>query len=176
MMSSSRRGGVLSVVMISVLAVIVVVAAGLVYAGFYLAHNVKVTKTDRHGEQTTVETPFGTVRVRERTRLDPKQIGIPVYPGAVRRDENKLASFELDAGDLHKSLSVAAAEFTTPDPVEKVCDFYRQELRDWVGREKHPGSWHFEAKDGGHRRIVSVRQEDGETHIGLASIGEPASN
>ncbi len=179
MTSNSRRGGVFGTVMIAVLAVVVVIAAGLIYTGIYVARNVKVTQKDLHGQQTIVETPFGTVRVRERSRLDPKHLGIPVYPGAVRTDDNKLAGFDLDTGDIHKSVSLAIAEYTTPDPLEKVRDFYREELgQGWpsVKMEKHGGRWQFEVQQDGYRRFIVLRAENGETHIGLASAGEPAAN
>ncbi len=171
-----QRGGILAGVLIVVLVLVALVGAGLILAGLYVAQNVKVTKKDGHGEQTTVETPFGTLRVRERTSLDPKRVGIPVYPGAVRTDTNKLASFEFDAGDTHKSFSIAAAEYTTPDPVEKVRDYYQAELPHWMLTEKRHGGWQLELSEGGFRKIIAVREEHGETHIGLASVGEDAAN
>ena len=176
MQSINRRGGALAGILIGILVLVVVAAAGLGLAGLYIARNVKVTEKDVHGEQTTVETPFGTLRVRERTRLDPKQLGIPVYPGAIRQDDNKLASFEFDAGDTHKAISIAGAEFSTPDSVDKVREFYRNELPRWMFTEKRHGGVQFEFTEGGYRKIIALRERHGETHIGLASIGEPAAN
>ena len=39
----------------------------------------------KHGETVNLETPFGSVRVREDDKVDPKRLGVPVYPGAVLR-------------------------------------------------------------------------------------------
>ncbi len=176
MYRNPRHGGVLAAVLIVFLGLVVLVAAGLILAGFYVARNVTVTQKDVHGQQTTVETPFGTLRVRERTRLDPAQLGIPVYPGAVRVDENKLASFEFDAGDTYKAVSIAGAEFTTLDSIEKVRAFYRHELPHWMFSEKRHGGVQLELTEGGYRKIIALHQRHGQTHIGLASIGEPAAN
>jgi hypothetical protein len=176
MRCSPRHGGVVAGVLIGLLVLVVVVGAGLMLTGMYVAKNVKVIHKDLHGEQTTVETPFGTLRVRERARLDPRQMGMPVYPGATRVDDNKLASFEFDAGDTHKAISIAGAEFTTTDSFEEVRDFYRQELPHWMVAAKPNGGVQFEFTQGGYRKIIAIHHRDGETHIGLASIGEPAAN
>ena len=176
MHNGSRRGGVLAGVLIGLLVLMVIAAAGLLLTGLYVSKNVRVTHNDRNGDQTTVETPFGTLRVRERTHLDPYQVGMPVYPAATRVDSNKLASFEFDAGDTHKALSLAAAEFTTADSVEKVRDFYRRELPHWMLSENQHGALQLELTEAGYRRIIVIRDQHGETHIGLASRGEPAAN
>jgi hypothetical protein len=34
----------------------------------------------------------------------------------------------------------------------------------------------MEYTEEGYKRIVSIREQDGQTRIGLASVGEPAAN
>jgi hypothetical protein len=150
--------------------------AAVVATGLYIAQNVRVTERADTG-QTTVETPFGTVRVREGGRLDPQHWGVPVYPGAVREeDSRKLASLRFDFGDRHKELAMVAAEYRTPDPVDRVYDFYRNQLPHWMFSERRHGGIRLELTEGGYKKMIVIHREDGETCIGLASVGEPASN
>src|ERR1022692_2654468 len=110
-----RRGGALAGIMLMVLMLGALGIAALVATGLYIADHVSVTESDARGE-TTVETPFGTVRVRDHARLDPKHMGVPIYPGAVREhDSRKLASFHFDFGDVHKAFAISAAEYRTSD-------------------------------------------------------------
>jgi hypothetical protein len=126
---------------------------------------------------TTVETPFGSVRVRDNARLDPKHMGVPIYPGAVRvHDSRNLASFHFDFGDVHKAFAISAAEYRTSDSVDQVTDFYRDQLPHWLISQKENGCMQLSFTRHGYRRFVAIHEDDGETRIALASVGEPASN
>ena len=171
----SQRGGAILTVVLTVLSVLALVVAALIGTGLYLAHNIQVTE-DRHGDRVNVETPFGSLTVRK-SRVDPKRLGVPLYPGAeLRDDRHKMASIELDLGSEHKELLVVAGEYTTADPVEKVRDYYRRELPSWVVVGKHGGGVQIECRDGGYTRFIVIEEKRGLTHIALASVGEPAAN
>ncbi len=170
------RGGAVASVIITVLVLAGLAIAALVATGFYVARHVRVTEKDARGV-TTVETPFGTVRVRENSKLDPKHLGVPVYPGAVREDDSrKLASFRFDFGHRHKEFSIVAAEYRTSDPLDKVAEFYRHELPHWIFNQSDHGGMQIELTEGGYKKIVAIHRDGDETRIGLASVGEPASN
>ncbi len=172
--SNTGRGGVLAGVLIGIVILMALALVVVVGAGYYLARNVTVKET-RNAK--IIETPFGSMRVRENARFDPAQFGVPVYPGATREEDNrKLASFEFDVGDTHKEFSVLAAEYTTTDSVEDVTRFYRDKLPLWLVSHNRRGHVQFELKGEGYRRIVAVHEKSGLTHIGLASVGEPESN
>jgi hypothetical protein len=169
----SRRGGAVGGILVGIGVVLLLAVAAAVGVGLYIASNVRVEKARNN---TTIETPFGSMRVREGRHFDAAQFGAPVYPGAERQeDSRKLASFEFDFGDDHTEFSVSAAEFTTTDPVEKVAAFYHDKLPKWMYVEKHRGI-QLELNEGGQKRIIAIRRRHGVTHIGLASIGEPAAN
>ncbi len=171
---SSRHGGALSAVLIGLAVLLMLAAAAAIGAGVYLARNVTVRETRG---QTVVETPFGSLRVREAAPFDPAHLGMPVYPGAVRRDDGrKLASFELDFGDTYQEFAIQGAQYTTTDPVGRVSDFYRAQLPHWTYKKTRRGAAQFKFKEGGQVRMVVIREHHGVTHIGLASVGEPASN
>jgi hypothetical protein len=118
------------------------------------------------------------MQVHERAGLDLKHLGVPVYPGAVREnsDRNQLARFEFDLGDAHEEFSVTAAEYSTSDSSDRVLEFYRRHLPHWIIRTENEGCPRMEFTEGGYKRIVAIREEDGRTHIGVASFGEPGSN
>lgn len=176
MSRNSRRGGALAGIILTVLMIGVLGIAALVITGVYVADHVSVTATGARGE-TTVETPFGSIRVRDNARLDPKHMGVPIYPGAVREhDARTVANLHLDFGDIHKGFAVSAAEYRTADSVDQVTDFYRGELPHWLISQREDGRTQLSFTKHGYRRFVAIYEEDGQTRIALASVGEPASN
>ena len=173
---NNRRGGALAGIMLVVLMLGVLGIAALVTMGLYVADNVSVTERSARGE-TTVETPFGSVHLRDNARLDPRQMGVPIYPGAVRNeDSRKLASFHFDFGDVHKAFAFSAAEYRTSDSVDRVTDFYRDQLPHWLISQKEDGCMQLSFTKHGYKRFVAIYEDGGETRIALASVGEPASN
>ena len=178
MRSHPERGGILTSLLLVLGVLILAAMVAVVAGGIYVARNIHVTSSGgKHGETVNVETPFGSVRVREDDKVDPKRLGVPVYPGAVlREDRHKLASIELDFGSEDKELAVVAGEYTTPDPIETVRAFYRSELPNWVISEERHGEVHFSFSEGGHKRIVALKRRGGLTTIGLASVGAPVAN
>ena len=172
---SQSRGGALLGIMLSVVLLGALGVAALVCTGLYVADNTRVTECDAHGV-TTVETPFGSIRVRE-SRLDPTALGVPLYPGAIRDpDSHKLADFHLDFGHHHKDFAVAAACYRTSDSVDRVTAFYRDRLPHWLISQKDDGRIELSFTKRGYRRFVTICEDGGETRIALASMGEPASN
>ena len=62
---------------------------GLAAIGGVTGCRVHVDK-DSNGQEKTVQvdTPIGSMRVEGHKNLDPKLIGVPVYPGAIREEDN----------------------------------------------------------------------------------------
>ncbi len=175
----SQRGGVLAGVLTAFLILAALAVVGVFVAGMYVAENIHVEKTrDAKGAETVrVETPVGSLRVQEHKKLDPKLIGVPVYPNAIRSDDEKhAASVDFSFGSSHKEFSILAAEYTTFDSIDKVKGFYHHELPHWMITQRHNGGVHMEYTEDGFKRIVAISEQHGQTHIALASLGEPASN
>ncbi|HTQ58531.1 MAG TPA: hypothetical protein VMI94_28910 [Bryobacteraceae bacterium] len=170
------RGGAIAGIVLTVLVLAILSVVSLASLGVYVAGHWRVSGWDARGE-STLETPFGSVRLRENDRVGPAAMGVPVYPGAVRDDDSrKLTTFRIDLGDHHKAFAVAAAGYRTSDSVEQVTEYYRRRLPHWMIADKGDGRVELSFTRGGYRRFVAICEEDGETHIGLASVGEPASN
>jgi hypothetical protein len=176
MSRNSRRGGALAGIILTVLTLGLLGLTVLVAIGLHVAHNVRVTDSATRDE-TTVETPFGSLHVRENDSLDPQHMGVPIYPGAVReRHSRKHASLRFDFGDVHKAFALSAAEYRTSDSVDRVTDFYRDQLPHWLISQKDDGRMQFSFTRHGYRRFICIYEDDGETRIALASVGEPESN
>ena len=173
----SERGGVLAGVLVAILILAALAVLGVFMAGMYLADNIHVEKRkNAKGETVQVETPIGTMRVQQYQKLDPKLIGVPVYPGAVREDSNGAASFDFSFDSAHKEFTVLAAEYSTNDSVEKVREYYHRELPHWMISERLRGGVKMEYTEDGYKRIIVIHEQDGQTRVGLATVGEPAAN
>ena len=175
---SSKKGGVLAGVLVAFLILGALVVAGVFLAGIYFAENIHVTKSEgAHGDTVEVETPIGSMRVQQHKKLDPKLIGVPVYPGAVREENDGGAvSFDFASEAGHKEFTLLAAEYSTEDSVDRVKDYYRHELPHWIISKSHHSKFEMHYTEDGYKRIIAITEKHGRTHIGLASMGEPASN
>jgi hypothetical protein len=173
---SHEQGGILSGLLISGFVVVCLAVAGLVY----VARNVRVTSSSNHygGDNVSIDTPAGRLSIHAHDQPDGIPPDVPIYPGAsVRRDSGGGAVFQWDSNDgKDHGFSVSATEMFTPDPVSKVLDFYRTQLPDWIVVTEHEGTTRFERHEGGYKRIIAIHGKFDGTHIGVASVGEPASN
>jgi hypothetical protein len=172
----SQRGGIISG-LLTIFGIIVLIAFA---SGLYLARNVRVQTTHRdRGDDVAISVPGGSLSIQAHHSMDPAAIGVPVYPGATRRkDSSGGANFrwETSDGKGDKNLGIAAGEFLTQDSADRVLSWYRSQLPHWVAVEEDDHITHFELRDGGFKRIVSIKQKSDGTHISVVSIGEPASN
>jgi hypothetical protein len=173
-----NRGSVLGVLLFIFVSVVIV----SVGTAFYIANNVRVQTTHRHGgddfSDFSIATPAGKVSIRAHEDPDPATIGLPVYPGATRQKNSGVASFEWASADgkADRSVAFAAAELLTQDSPLNVLAWYRTQLPNWLVVTDRDGAVRFELREGGHKRIVGIRGKNDGTHIGIAAMGDPASN
>jgi hypothetical protein len=170
-----RHGGILAGLLLTGLAIL----ALAVTAGFYLARNVRVMTAHRNrGDDVSIEIPGGRFEIRAHEDLNPASLGVPVYPGAKRVKHGGGATFAWISrdGNEEKGLSVAGVELYTPDPARDVVEYYRSQLPNWLMITERDGSTRLEFAKGGYKRIIGIREKGDGTRIGVASVGEPASN
>ena len=79
-------------------------------------------------------------------------------------------------GAHDRGFSVTATEMVTSDSVDRVLDYYRGQLPNWIVVNEHDGGVRLELRQGGYKRIIAIHDQHDGTHIGVASVGEPASN
>ncbi len=88
------------------------------------------------GEDKKVEinTPWAQLKVN--TDVDPKDTGLPVYPGAVRAPENRddkgAANVNISGGNF--GLRVVAVKFQSDAAPDKVLSFYRDRMKEFGGK------------------------------------------
>jgi hypothetical protein len=168
-----RRGGILGGLLITGVAL-----AGIaVLCGVYVIRNVRVNEGARHGD-VSIDIPGGRFEIHGKDKIDPSALGIPVYPGATWTKDSGGASFEwvADNDTDSKGFSVAGGSYTTQDDVDKVVDYYKQQLPSWLVIHRRNNHTEFKLKEGGYQRIVAISEKNGETRIGVAAIGKPESN
>jgi hypothetical protein len=93
------------------------------------------TVTKNEGEngkdKVDIKTPFGSLKVNE--NVDPRDTGLPLYAGAkpYEKGDREHSAANVNISSEYFALKVVAAEFTTPDPPEKVRDFYQNALKSY---------------------------------------------
>lgn len=172
----SRRGGILSGLLITGLAFLCLAIAGAIYLG----RNIRVTTraSQYGGDNVSIDTPAGHFSIRARDDARGLPSDVPPYPGAqMRRDSGGGASFQWESrdGKEDRGFSVSATEMITQDSPAAVLDFYRAQLPNWIVITEH-GMTRLELHEGGYKRIIGIHGRYDGTHIGVASVGEPASN
>lgn len=169
--------GVLGI-LLGVLAVaLVLIFAGIYFGGRYLARNVNINVRERGEEKSVrIQTPGGEVNIEAGKAVSPAHLGLPLYPGAIRR-EKQGASLSIEApGEAGGSVQVQAYE--TPDPLDRVAEWYRKELgSDFIiehERKRGMGGEAvvFESKSKDEHRLVALKREGNVTEIVLTVVKE----
>jgi hypothetical protein len=170
----SRRGGIISGLLFAGMMVFL----ALLVAGILVTRNIRVRTTEgTNGADVAIDTPGGRLNIRTSDHMNPALTGVPIYPGAYRaKDGGANIEWNSKDGASDKNLSVIGGEFRTRDSASQVVEYYRRQLPNLMIVSENDKSTRLEYKEGGIRRIISVREENGETRIGVASIGGRESN
>ena len=87
------------------------------------------TSGEKENKKVDIRTPMGSLNVKENEAADTKATGIETYPGAVQaadKENDKAANVNMNFGGF--GLKVAAVNWHTDDPQDKVMSFYKQDL------------------------------------------------
>lgn len=173
---NSERGGILGALLITG----VIIVCLLVVGGVIIARSVRVTTTTRNGgDDVSIDLPGGHLNIRAHEKAGTAATDIPIYPGAQvskRNGGDAVIQWNSNNGKSDNGFSVSASESITSDPFDKVVDYYRAQLPNWMITKQRSGHVEFELHNGGYKRVVGIHEESDGTHIGVASVGEPASN
>jgi hypothetical protein len=156
-----------------VLALIIVVCGIAVWTGFrFIAQNVKVQVEDGGAgkKEVSIKTPIGSLEVRK--DVDAARLGLPLYPGAIRLQDQDSATVNIDIAGK-ENVQVLAAKFETSDPFHKVQEFYRQRLGSEVSKlteNTREGKTVFEIKRADQEKVVALKKLDGKTRIELVRV------
>ena len=172
---NSERGGILGALLITGAVVVCLMCVGAIV----IARSVHVSTNVRSngGNDVSIDVLGNHLEVRAHEKGASAFKDVPIYPGAHSSEHHggdAVVQFSNKDGD--KAFSVAASEVITSDSADKVVDWYRGQLPNYTIVKKSFGNVEFEMKNGGYKRVVGIHQEGDGTHIGVASVGEPASN
>ncbi|MBV8205681.1 MAG: hypothetical protein JO041_02730 [Acidobacteria bacterium] len=148
------------------------------------------------GETVTIRTPAGGINVND--SVDPKAIGLAVYPGSRPHHDN-----DKDSGSVNMEMfgmKLVVASFESDDPPAKVADYYSKEVRkfgnvlqcksegvtfnphsrnEWgcehgettdVAAAASGGGLELKAGDKGNMHIVAVKPHGGGTEYALVYV------
>jgi hypothetical protein len=169
----ARAGSHLLTIALLFLVLIVVVSLATVWIGLrFLTHGVSVNVQERGAgrKEVSIKTPVGSMEVTP--EVDESRLGLPVYPGAERLKDQDSANLNFSFG-TEASLRVVVAKFQTPDPLQKVRDFYKQRLGGEVTRfveKDSEGKTVFEIKRRGQEKVVALEDWRGGTRFTLVRV------
>ena len=147
-------GGALKIILIVVAVIVGVGILGMVTCGIVVHRAIKNAHVSQKGDNVKIETPFGNMETSADPEQTAKDLGVEIYPGA---QVQKAGTASVTFGSLH----TVTANFESSDPVDKICDFYKQ---------KYPGAA-VSTSDQTHCSIVSGEQKNSTT-ITVESRGD----
>jgi hypothetical protein len=156
--------------------IVLVVVAGLLFAGYFIRH----VSVNDSGKKVEIETPAGTIRV---STDQSHPTGLPIYPGAtVAKSEGATVDFSAQNG---AAMGVATETYTTSDDIDKVAAWYAEKLGPKYRRESDAeGNLHdrgshgskadivFENKTGEGTRVVTLTKQYRSVQITLVRAGK----
>ncbi|MBZ5543620.1 MAG: hypothetical protein LAO07_08070 [Acidobacteriia bacterium] len=168
-----RTGSHILTIALLFLALIIVVSLATVWVGLrFLAHGVSVNVQERDAgrKEVSIKTPVGSMQVSQ--DVNESGLGLPIYPGAERLRDQDSANLSFSFGG-EAGLRLIVAKFETPDPPEKVRDFYKKRLGGDVTRfveKDSEGKTVFEIKRSGQEKVVALESRGGGTRIALVRV------
>lgn len=169
---------------------VLVVSVAIIFAGIYVgaryfARHVNVqVREGGQGKSVEIRTPGGELKIHEGEEATAQRIGLPIYPGAA--PQKKGASVSIDVGS-EGGTSVLVQKYETPDPLDRVADFYRKELGPEFSMERgkhgrqgpfaailkgNQGGIIFKSESGERHRFVAISRQANVTEIALAIVAE----
>jgi hypothetical protein len=169
----TRTGSHILMIVLLLLALIIVVSVATVWVGLRFITrgvSVNVQEGDSGRKEVSIKTPVGSMEVRQ--DVDESHLGLPIYPGAQRLKDQDSANVNLSFGG-EAGLRLLVAKYETPDPLEKVRDFYKQRLGGdvtrFVGKDSE-GKTVFEIKRRGQEKVVALESRGEGTRIALVRV------
>ena len=91
--------------------------------------SINANKDEKSGKKDVeIKTPFGDLNVKN--QADPKDTGLPVYPGAVvKQDEHGNEKEKASVSMNMFGMKLAVVAFTSDDSPDKVLAWYREQMK-----------------------------------------------
>lgn len=171
----SRQGSHIVAIVLLVLALIILVCGVTLYTGVrFLSHNVQVqVNKDQAGQKdVSIRTPVGNFEVRKDQDVSEAQLGLPIYPGAQRLQDEQSAALKMEFAGQQK-LRLTVGKFETPDDFGKVEKFYQDRIGNQVTKFTQHGAQGktvFEIKSKDEEKVVALKSLTTGTRIELVRV------
>ena len=109
----------LKIILIVIAVIVGIAVLGMVTCGVVVHRAIKNAHVSQKGDNVKIETPFGNMETSADPEQTAKDLGVEIYPGA---QVQKAGTASVSFGSFH----TVTANFESSDPVDKICDFYRQ--------------------------------------------------
>ncbi len=119
-----------------------------------------------------IKTPWGGLEAA--VTPDPSRLRLPVYPGAKFLKDESAGTLSFDLAVKGKpDVHFLVGKFETPDPIEKVRDFYQRKLGRALTKfveKTDDGGMAFEMEGKPESKYVQLKSVEGVTQIDLLRI------
>jgi hypothetical protein len=125
--------------------------------------------------QNAKDTPQGPeFSLQAGTNPKPGRFGVPLYPGASEMKDQGHRGIEFSLStEAHPGVRLEVSKFQTSDPVEKVVEFYRQQLGKQVTKftpKNDEGNSVFEIKHKFDQRFIEIKKTTAGSEIDLVRL------
>lgn len=144
----------------------IISVAGVSYFVYRVAKSARV---HQQGDNVKVDTPFGTVETSQDADKVAKDLGIDIYPGAKsQREGTSSASF----GSIH----TITGSFTTSDPLDKVCDFYKSRFPNAMTTTSDQNSCNIVSNDQNNMITINIEARGSTTKLQITNVSKRAAS
>lgn len=169
---ASSRGVLIALL---VLLLIFAGAAAAIFFGVRIISrsvSIRERRTAAGNKVVSINTPVGSLNVRQGGQVDPALIGLPVYPGAVRMKDKDSARVNLTLPG-RETVGLVTAKFQTSDALVKVKSYYQSQLNGQItntATEDFGQKIVFRIKRNHQERVVALKNSGGGTEITLVLV------
>jgi zinc-ribbon domain len=164
----SSGGGALKAILIIVGVIVLVGVLAVTSLGFFAWRVARHSRVRQEGNNVQVETPFGSVHTTNNPDVAARDLGVEVYPGAQALKEGATsASF----GNMH----TATLNFESPDPVEKVCSFYKPKFPNAMVMTSEANQCTIVSNDHKNMITIAIKGENDKTRIVITNVSKSGS-
>ena len=162
------RSSGLKVVLIVVAVIVGIGILSLAGISFVIYHAAKSARVRVEGNNSKVETPFGTIETSQDPEKVAQDLGVDVYPGAqAQKNASSSASFG--------AIRTVTAVFQTSDSLDKVCSFYKSKFPSAVVTTVDQNHCTIVSNDPKNMITISIEPSGDATKFSITSVNKKSN-
>jgi hypothetical protein len=157
------RSSGLKVVLIVIAVIVGIGILSVAGISFVIYHAAKSAHVRVEGNNSRVETPFGTIETSQDPQKVAQDLGVDVYPGAqAQKNASSSASFG--------AIRTVTAVFQTSDSLDKVCSFYKSRFPSAVVTTADQNHCVIVSNDPKNMITISIEPSGDATKFSITSV------